>query len=153
MIVDIQTEEQYMEEYLLIYYSETSKRSIGLTLDGTFQALQGKPVEIFRQWCNQAGTSLEGRLDCFKKLTGTRQKPSIYVGGVPPVIFVPTTSMKKLECIYLRADQIEKVKSSGLMTEVTFHQKITYKIPVSARNLRQRVRLSMEYVNNLRYPG
>ena len=142
-----------MKNYLLIYYSESSGKSIGLTLDGTLQALQGKPVEIFSQWCNDAGTSLKGRLDCFKQKTGITQKPPIYVGGVPPVIFVPTTSMKKLECIYLRADQIERVKSSGLMSEVTFRQKITYKIPVSARNLRQRIKLSMDYVQNLRYPG
>ena len=142
-----------MSEYLMIYFSESSNKTIGLMLDGTLQALEGTPVEVFSNWCNEAGTSLQGRLECFRKKTGIVQKPPIYVGGIPPVIFIPTTSMKKKECIYLRADQIEHIRSEGVMSVVTFKQKISWRIPVCARSLRNRTRLSMDYVRSLRYPG
>ena len=142
-----------MHDYLIIYYNEEKQRTVGLTLDGTYQVLQGKPVEVFENWCNGAGTSLQGRVDCFKKKTGIVQKAPIYVGGVPPVIFIPTTSMKKMDCIYLRADQIHKIRSDGIMSWVTFKQNITYPVPACSRSLKKRTRLCLDYIHSLKYPG
>ena len=98
-----------MRDLLLLYYDSANCCTIAVHVDGTISALPDKPVKWLRRWCVEAGSSLEGRLDGYRKKMGIIQKPALYIGGYPPQIFIPTVSMERDDCLYLRADRIRKI--------------------------------------------
>ena len=65
------------------------------------------------KWLGGAGASRlaavsEGRLEGYRKKMGIVQKPALYIGGYPPLVFIPTVSMERDDCLYLRADRIHQ---------------------------------------------
>lgn len=80
---------------------------------------------------------------------GIIQKPALYIGGYPPQIFIPTVSMERDDCLYLRADRIRKIMSDDGIAVVCFDTGVVYRIPVCARSLRQQRNRSLQYLEML----
>ena len=90
-----------MKDLLILYYDSQNRCTIAIEADGTIHTLPEKPVKWLRRWCVEAGSSLEGRLEGYRKKMGIVQKPALYIGGYPPLIFIPTVSMERDDCLYL----------------------------------------------------
>ena len=138
-----------MRDLLLLYYDSANCCTIAVHFDGTISALPDKPVKWLRRWCVEAGSSLEGRLDGYRKKMGIIQKPALYIGGYPPQIFIPTVSMERDDCLYLRADRIRKIMSDDGIAVVCFDTGVVYRLPVCARSLRQQRNRSLQYLEML----
>ena len=113
-----------MRDLLLLYYDSANCCTIAVHFDGTISALPDKPVKWLRRWCVEAGSSL-------------------------PQIFIPTVSMERDDCLYLRADRIRKIMSDDGIAVVCFDTGVVYRIPVCARSLRQQRNRSLQYLEML----
>ena len=138
-----------MKDLLILYYASQNRCTIAIEADGTIHTLPEKPVKWLRRWCVEAGSSLEGRLEGYRKKMGIVQKPALYIGGYPPLIFIPTVSMERDDCLYLRADRIRKITSVDGMAVVCFDTGVVYRLPVCARSLRQQRNRSLQYLEML----
>ena len=70
-------------------------------------------LNILEHSCEYFGSSLEGRKEGTKKLLGITHKSPIIVEESRKIIFFPTTSPDKDNCIWINLDKIEKYYKSG----------------------------------------
>ena len=138
-----------MKDLLLLYYDSKKHCTIAIDSDGTIYTLPDKPIKWLRRWCVEAGSSLEGRLEGYRKKMGIIQKPALYVGGYPPWIFIPTVSMGRDDCVYVRADRIRKIGNDHGLAVVYFDTGVVYRLLVCARSLRQQRSRSLQYLKTL----
>jgi competence protein ComK len=75
--------------------------------------IKEKTLNILEHSCEYFGSSLEGRKEGTKKLLGITHKSPIIVEESRKIIFFPTTSPEKDDCIWINLDKIEKYYKSG----------------------------------------
>ena len=70
-------------------------------------------LEIMEHSCEYFGSSLEGRKEGTKKLLGITHKPPIIVEESRSIIFFPTTSPDKADCMWINLEKIDKYYKIG----------------------------------------
>ena len=70
--------------------------------------------KILEHSCEYFGSSYEGRREGTKKILGITHKAPIIVEESRKIIFFPTTSPEKEECIWINLDKIEKYYKTDL---------------------------------------
>ena len=65
-------------------------------------------LSILEHSCEYFGSSFEGRKEGTKKLLGITHKSPIIIEDSRKIIFFPTTSPDKDDCIWINLDKIEK---------------------------------------------
>ena len=68
---------------------------------------------ILEHSCEYFGSSFEGRKEGTKKLLGITHKSPIIVEESRKIIFFPTTSPEKEDCIWINLDKIDSYYSAG----------------------------------------
>ena len=67
-----------------------------------------KSLSIMEHSCEYFGSSYNGRKDGTKKLLGITHKAPIIIEESRKIIFFPTTSPEKDECIWINSEKIDK---------------------------------------------
>jgi competence protein ComK len=70
--------------------------------------IKNNTLSILEHSCEYFGSSLEGRKEGTKKLLGITHKSPIIIEESRKIIFFPTTSPEKEDCIWINLDKIEK---------------------------------------------
>lgn len=70
-------------------------------------------INIMEHSCEYFGSSFEGRKEGTKKLLGITHKSPIIVEESRKIIFFPTTSPDKEECIWINLEKIDKYFETG----------------------------------------
>ena len=70
-------------------------------------------INIMEHSCEYFGSSFEGRKEGTKKLLGITHKSPIIVEESRKIIFFPTTSPDKEDCIWINLEKIEKYFETG----------------------------------------
>ena len=70
-------------------------------------------LEIMEHSCEYFGSSFEGRKEGTKKLLGITHKAPIIVEESRKIIFFPTASPEKTDCIWINLESIEKYYKIG----------------------------------------
>ena len=83
-------------------YDYLNKKTIAYLDDGSEFFYYQKPIKIINDWCIYNGSTAEGRMTAFQKLTSTRQKPAVLINERSRIVFFPTLSKDSNECIWLR---------------------------------------------------
>lgn len=136
---------------IAFYYSTTYQKTILILEDGTIQTNTTKPKNLLKQWCYEAGSSLEGRITCFKQKMHSVQKPIILIRLNSPLVYMPTVSMTRSDCLYLRYDSIIKVsKVNEDYSEILFEKGIRYRVQLDIRILRFQLKRCQHYLQYLK---
>ena len=69
--------------------------------------IDNNSLEIMEHSCEYFGSSYEGRKEGTKKLLGITHKSPIIVEESRKIIFFPTSSPDKLDCIWINLEKIE----------------------------------------------
>ncbi len=75
--------------------------------------IKNNALSIMEHSCEYFGSSFEGRKEGTKKLLGITHKSPIIVEESRKIIFFPTTSPDKKDCIWINLDKIEKYYKNG----------------------------------------
>lgn len=88
----------------------TSKKS-KIVEENSEYFVDNSVLEIMEHSCEYFGSSYEGRKDGTKKLLGITHKSPIIVEESRKIIFFPTVSPDKKDCIWINLDKINKYYS------------------------------------------
>lgn len=108
-----------------------SKYSRVLETDGEYIVAM-KPIDIVEHSCRYFGSSLKGRREGTKELTGVTHKSPIIVEATSMIYLFPTASPTKPQCAWISHAHVLKRDSGGYgKTSVFFHNGKTISLPVS----------------------
>ncbi len=71
------------------------------------------PMQILEHSCEYFGSSFNGRKDGTKKLLGITHKSPIIIEESRKIIFFPTTSPERTDCIWINLEKINKYYKSS----------------------------------------
>ena len=66
------------------------------------------PMQVLEHSCEYFGSSYEGRKEGTKKMLGITHKSPIIIEESQKMIFFPTTSPERSDCIWINLEKIEK---------------------------------------------
>ena len=102
--------------------------------------IDNNSLEIMEHSCEYFGSSYEGRKEGTKKLLGITHKSPIIVEESRKIIFFPTTSPDKEECIWINLEKIENYyKIEKKMSAIKFKNGDILEINISFGSLSNQI--------------
>ena len=81
-----------MSRVLALHYDPGKKETELLLENGEKRVEKGRPERILNRWCIQYGSTMAGRRDAVKEITGIRFKVPLLIGDMTSVILFPILS-------------------------------------------------------------
>ncbi len=75
---------------------------------GTEYIVENSTLEILEHSCEYFGSSLEGRKEGTRKLLGITHKSPLIIEESRQIIFFPTASPEKTDCIWVNLEKVDK---------------------------------------------
>lgn len=120
-----------------IYYDAVTKRTVILGSSGGHGFFCGTPREYLNSLCIPFGSTYQGRIDAYRALTGTVQKPAVMLSEITGQIFFPTVSPESRDCVWICLQTLFKIRKAENNTSVViFSDGNTIELAVSVRTLR-----------------
>ncbi|NLH63689.1 MAG: hypothetical protein GX478_05800 [Erysipelotrichaceae bacterium] len=98
-----------MKAYIL---KGIAKGMISVDAEGRETIISQRPEKALAEECLMHGSSLSGREESFRYLTGSRQKAAVLVSEEPQELWFPTLSKKNKECIWISYFHVVKAFSA-----------------------------------------
>ena len=86
--------------------------------NGREYIIENSSFEIMEHSCEYFGSSFNGRKEGTKKLIGLTHKVPIIVEETQKIIFFPTTSYERQECIWINLNLVDKYYSKNKRNSV-----------------------------------
>lgn len=83
-----------MSRVLALRYDPKEKQTELFFESGRSTREKGRPEGILNRWCIQCGSTMQGRIDAVKAVTGIRSKVPLVIGDQGSVIFFPILSSR-----------------------------------------------------------
>ncbi len=137
-----------------VVYYDINKRKTILVYANHKEEMDLKPIVFFNELITGFGSSYQGRVDAFKKITNAKQKGAVLISELEPHLYFPLFSEKKEDCIWLNFKTLYQVhRKNENNCIVSFFDGCKMDIAVNIRiikNQMKRCRQFMEYLQN--YP-
>lgn len=102
--------------------------------------------------CIKYGSSLNGRLEAFKRLTKTKYKPSVIISNKYNIYYICTHSIKSNFNYLINYQELLKFKSvDNFNTCLYFKNNISFTIPVNYRIIKRQISNIQYYLNNMTF--
>ncbi len=134
-----------MRDILLI--EEKDKKTNIYLANGDLKVVNCKSIKFIENLCIICGSTLNGRISAFNKIINSKQKACIMVSE--NIIFIPTMSIKNVECQYIQYNRIVRVKSVGDKTMILFDNRTKKIIDCSYRTLQKQIKRCDLFVEKL----
>lgn len=109
-----------------------------------------KPLDIIKKSCEYFGSDYEGRKNGTRQLIGITHKCPIAIDPTNRIFIFPTTSPNRGECIWISHEHVDTYdRIAPQETLITFHNKQSYKIPVSYSTINNQVLRTSHFVKKL----
>ncbi|KGX84798.1 competence protein ComK [Pontibacillus litoralis] len=115
--------------------------------DGEKFYVDSPPIKLMDQACKFFGSSLRGRIDGTKEVSGITHKPPIAVDPVNGMYFFPTISPQKKNCSWIahsHIDHIRKCKGDS-NTTIVFKDKYSIEVSVSKGSIWNQVQRTAQF--------
>ncbi len=96
-------------------------------------AADDRPIQILERWCLNNGSSLAGRMQSFRFLTGTVQKPAVLVSERSQLLYFPLSGIRDPRCIWICFSAVLSWHSAGADTIICFFDGSEITVPVERR--------------------
>lgn len=100
---------------LILPIDKTSSRIIE---ENDNYIINATPLQVLEHSCEYFGSSFEGRKEGTKKLLGITHKSPVIVEESRKIIFFPTTSPERNDCIWINLEKINKYYKSNLKKSI-----------------------------------
>ncbi len=109
-----------------------------------------KPLAFLNRCCLANGSSYEGRVEAFRELTGTSQKPAVLISERQQRIFFPTLRAEHEECVWIQYNAVFHIHSIDAgHTEIIFHTGERCTIPFNYRIINKQLKRCTEFLQKL----
>ena len=134
-----------------ILYITCDEEGSHLFLKGGREAvIQEKPAEFLNRLCLYSGSTLSGRTESFRYLTGSKQKPAVLISEHTQILFFPTMNAGHRECIWICYNEILDIHAEGPEhTRIRFLSADTAVIPFNYRIIRNRIKRCDQFIRRL----
>lgn len=135
----------------IVYYDPASEKTVIISETGRHGFFCGTPVQWLDQMCIAHGSTYQGRIDAFRTLTGTVQKPAVMISEMTHQMFFPTVSSKSSDCIWLCAERIFSIRTKDDQHSlVLFMDGNTIELAVSKRTLNKQLSRCEKFLEIMR---
>ena len=98
------------------------------------------PMQVLEHSCEYFGSSFNGRKEVTKKLLGITHKSPIIVEESRKIIFFPTTSPDRIDCVWINLEKVNKYyKSSSKKSIIEFKNGDIIEFDVSIGSLTNQI--------------
>lgn len=98
------------------------------------------PMQVLEHSCEYFGSSFNGRKEGTKKLLGITHKSPIIVEESRKIIFFPTTSTDRIDCVWINLEKVNKYyKSSSKKSIIEFKNGDIIEFDVSIGSLTNQI--------------
>ena len=98
------------------------------------------PMQVLEHSCEYFGSSFNGRKEATKKLLGITHKSPIIVEESRKIIFFPTTSPDRIDCVWINLEKVNKYyKSSSKKSIIEFKNGDIIEFDVSIGSLTNQI--------------
>ena len=98
------------------------------------------PMQVLEHSCEYFGSSFNGRKEGTKKLLGITHKSPIIVEESRKIIFFPTTSPDRIDCVWINLEKVNKYyKSSSKKSIIEFKNGDIIEFDVSVGSLTNQI--------------
>lgn len=98
------------------------------------------PMQVLEHSCEYFGSSFSGRKEGTKKLLGITHKSPIIVEESRKIIFFPTTSPDRIDCVWINLEKVNKYyKSSSKKSIIEFKNGDIIEFDVSIGSLTNQI--------------
>ena len=98
------------------------------------------PMQVLENSCEYFGSSFNGRKEGTKKLLGITHKSPIIVEESRKIIFFPTTSPDRIDCVWINLEKVNKYyKSSSKKSIIEFKNGDIIEFDVSIGSLTNQI--------------
>lgn len=98
------------------------------------------PIQVLEHSCEYFGSSFNGRKEGTKKLLGITHKSPIIVEESRKIIFFPTTSPDRIDCVWINLEKVNKYyKSSSKKSIIEFKNGDIIEFDVSIGSLTNQI--------------
>lgn len=98
------------------------------------------PMQVLEHSCEYFGSSFNGRKEGTKKLLGITHKSPIIVEESRKIIFFPTTSPDRIDCVWINLEKVNKYyKSSSKKSIIEFKNGDIIEFDVSIGSLKNQI--------------
>ena len=137
-------------EYLLIYYQDGL---FGIDLNGNLIPIKNESLSFINDYCLLNGSTLEGRNEAFRYLTGTRYKPCLIVSLVKGIFYLCTRRIEnyKTFCLinFLALEHYKQVDVQH--TKLYFKTGFEITIAVNYRIIKRQMVLMNRYLEKISF--
>ena len=114
------------------------------------------PMQVLEHSCEYFGSSFNGRKEGTKKLLGITHKSPIIVEESRKIIFFPTTSPDRIDCVWINLEKVNKYyKSSSKKSIIEFKNGDIIEFDVSIGSLTNQIMRAsrLKYILDERISG
>ena len=124
-----------------------------LLKDGTAAYTDREPVSLLNEWCLLFGSTIQGRIDAYKAVTGHKQKCPVLLSSASRMCVYPLYGADNEDNIWLVYNQILKVSGNNTHTEIQFISGPVMQIGCDVRIPRKQMQRCREYLDLLSDPA
>lgn len=123
-----------------IYYDAEAHQTVILGSSGDHGFFCGTPRDCLNDFCIPFGSTYQGRIDAFRTLTGTVQKPAVMISEITGQMFFPTVSPDSNDCVWICLQTVFRIRKAENNTSIViFSDGNKIDLAVSVRTLRTQI--------------
>ncbi len=130
-----------------LYYNTAENRTYAVFTNGN-TVLHRRPADLIDGWCRLFGSTMKGRQDAFRSMTGTVQKPAVLISEQGPLL-MPDASAEADDCTWLAYDNILQIRGGNGQAFITFVDGTRIVLNRDVRVIRSQYRRCTEFMSQL----
>lgn len=135
------------EKLLLIEESYQTTKCIFETKALTYHV---SALEVLEDMCLKYGSTVKGRMDAFKKITNTKQKPAVLISESTMDLYFPLRSPTSKENTWVLFDAIISYHSfANKQTKLILQNQGEYIVPYDYRTVQNQILRCSQYIKKL----
>ncbi len=129
-----------MEYPVLIHFDAIQKQTVLTFEDGSMEQVNQSPVSYLEHLCIRNCSTLQGRQDAFRLLTGYHAKAPVLISEQLDYLYFPTVSQEKNDCVWVDESRIIKCKKvDAWHTTIFFTSGFRKDLEVNVRVIRNQL--------------
>lgn len=133
-----------------IYYDSAAEKTVIIGSSGRHGFFCGTPKKWLNSLCLAHGSTYQGRIDAFRELTGTSQKPAVMISEMTNQMFFPTVSPDRSDCTWLCWQSVYTIRGAEMNHSlVIFFDGNKIELAIGIRTLKKQMQRCEEYLQKM----
>lgn len=133
---------------LLALYQE-HEESVLIKANGSRSRIAKPPLRLLEDCCLFFGSTLQGRKEAAGKILHIQQKIPILLSEKKEILFFPTVSYQRKDCIWIHANAVASFHGDSKHTKLLFKSGDELHLPIAYRTIYRQMQRCEEFLTYL----